>query len=279
MRSIGGDPGATLRVLPRWKECFSCLPIDGTFGRTKHSDMAMQQQFVQHTTTETTNPIVVRLLAASVGSSAPLDVGSTSPGMVVNSGIRKTPVSVLHDRAYIEVKRLGLVGDEQVDLSVHGGLEKAVYMYPVEHYEWWRERRLEAGVMGADDPLPFAAMGENLTTSGLLETQLWVGDRILIDEVEFRVESPRNPCYKFNGVMGYAWVLRCLFKRGQNWIHFRRFVDSGNFWPSAGVDKCDSGPAACPRTAGTVSRKVQLRHRAASTHEPSWVKRSSATPI
>ncbi|MFM0118766.1 MOSC domain-containing protein [Paraburkholderia sp. RL18-101-BIB-B] len=183
----------------------------------------MQRQFVQHTTTETTNPIVVRLLAASVGSSAPLDVGSTFPGMVVNSGIRKTPVSVLHYRACIEVKRLGLVGDEQVDLSVHGGLEKAVYMYPVEHYEWWRERRLEAGVMGADDPLPFAAMGENLTTSGLLETQLWVGDRILIDEVEFRVESPRNPCYKFNAVMGYARAAKHMMASGYSGVYLSVF--------------------------------------------------------
>ncbi|MFM0666471.1 MOSC domain-containing protein [Paraburkholderia sediminicola] len=179
----------------------------------------MQQQLAQHTTTEMTDPIAARLLAASVGSSAPLDVSNTSPGMVVNSGIRKAPVSLLQDRACIEVKRLGLVGDEQVDLSVHGGLEKAVYMYPAEHYPWWRERRLEAGVVGADDPLPFAAMGENLTTCGLLETQLWVGDRILIDEVEFRVESPRNPCYKFNAVMGYARAAKHMMASGYSGVY------------------------------------------------------------
>ncbi|WP_408226735.1 MOSC domain-containing protein [Paraburkholderia dipogonis] len=139
--------------------------------------------------------------------------------MVVNSGIRKTPVSLLQNRACIEVKRLGLAGDEQVDLSVHGGLEKAVYMYPAEHYEWWRERRLEAGVVGADDPLPFAVVGENLTTSGLLETQLWVGDRILIDEVEFRVESPRNPCYKFNAVMGYTRAAKHMMASGYSGVY------------------------------------------------------------
>ena len=148
-----------------------------------------------------------------------MDVGSTSQGMVVNSGIRKIPVSSLHKQACIEVRRLGLVGDEQVDLSVHGGLEKAVYMYPVEHYEWWRERRLEAGVAGADDPLPFAAVGENLTTCGLLETQLWVGDRILMGDVEFRVESPRNPCYKFNAVMGYARAAKHMMMSGYSGVY------------------------------------------------------------
>lgn len=139
--------------------------------------------------------------------------------MVVNSGIRKTPVSSLHNQASIEVRRLGLVGDEQVDLSVHGGLEKAVYMYPVEHYEWWRERRLEAGIAGAADPLPFAAVGENLTTCGLLETQLWVGDRILIGDVEFRVESPRNPCYKFNAVMGYVRAAKHMMMSGYSGVY------------------------------------------------------------
>jgi MOSC domain-containing protein YiiM len=178
----------------------------------------MQQQLA-HATTETTNSIAARLLAVSVGSSAPLDVSNTSPGMVVNSGIRKTPVSILHNQTGIEVRRLGLVGDEQVDLSVHGGLEKAVYMYPVEHYEWWRERRLEAGVVGADDPLSFAAVGENLTTCGLLETQLWVGDRIVMGDVEFRVESPRNPCYKFNAVMGYVRAAKHMRMSGYSGVY------------------------------------------------------------
>jgi MOSC domain-containing protein YiiM len=178
----------------------------------------MQEQQA-HASTEKTDSIAARLLVVSVGSSAPLDVSNTSPGIVVNSGIRKTPVSMLHKQARIEVRRLGLVGDEQVDLSVHGGLEKAVYMYPVEHYEWWRERRLEAGVPGADDPLQFAAVGENLTTCGLLETQLWVGDRILMDEVEFRVESPRNPCYKFNAVMGYVRAAKHMMMSGYSGVY------------------------------------------------------------
>jgi MOSC domain-containing protein YiiM len=144
------------------------------------------------------------VLAISVGLVAPLDIGTASPGLVVRSGIHKSPVSTIHNRVDVEVRRLGLVGDEHEDLSEHGGLEKAVYMYPIEHYEWWQQRRVDANVVGADKPLSLAALGENLTTRGLLETQLWIGDRIRIGAVELRVEAPRSPCFKLNAVMGYT---------------------------------------------------------------------------
>jgi MOSC domain-containing protein YiiM len=160
-----------------------------------------------------------RVLAISVSACAPLEVGAASPGTVVMSGIRKRPVSTLSDRAGVEVGRMGLAGDEQADPSVHGGLEKAVYLYPVEHYEWWRQRRLEAGVEGAERALSFAALGENLTTRGLLETHLWVGDRIVIGAAEFRVESPRNPCFKLNAVMGYSRAAKHMMLSGRSGVY------------------------------------------------------------
>jgi MOSC domain-containing protein YiiM len=159
------------------------------------------------------------LLAVSIGSSAPLSIDGASPGMSVESAIRKAPISTVEHPASVEIRRLGLVGDEHVDLSVHGGLEKAVYLYPFEHYEWWRERRLEAAVADPDRQLEFGAFGENLTTRGLLEQDLWVGDRIVIGDVVMRVEAPRNPCFKFNAVMGYKRASKHMMLNGRTGVY------------------------------------------------------------
>lgn len=154
------------------------------------------------------------VLSINVGVCERLDIGSPSDGLRVESAIRKRPVSSVSEGAIVEVKALGLAGDEQADLSVHGGLDKAVYLYPIEHYAWWRQRRIEAGVVRADVPLEFGALGENLTTQGMLETDLWVGDVLVIDEVRLRVEAPRNPCFKLNAVMGYRRAAKHMLVSG-----------------------------------------------------------------
>jgi MOSC domain-containing protein YiiM len=89
----------------------------------------------------------------------------------------------------LHVAALNIEGDEQSDLSVHGGKYKAVYCYPSEHYAFWREQ-----LPGID--LPWGAFGENLTTEGLLETDVSIGDRFRIGTAEFQVTQPRQPCYK-----------------------------------------------------------------------------------
>src|SRR3982751_4220491 len=104
----------------------------------------------------------------------------------VQTGIYKTPVD-----GPVLVRRLNLDGDRQADLSVHGGPEKAVYLYPGEHYAWWREQL--PGVS-----LPWGAFGENLTAKGLLETMVRVGDLLRIGTAEFVVTQPRMPCFKLN---------------------------------------------------------------------------------
>lgn len=104
----------------------------------------------------------------------------------------------------VPVRTLGLMGDEQADLSVHGGLEKAVYAYPSEHYGYWQAARREAGLSGIDDSLPNGSLGENLTLSGLLETGVWAGDVLKFANCELRVTLPREPCYKFNAAMGFG---------------------------------------------------------------------------
>jgi MOSC domain-containing protein YiiM len=106
------------------------------------------------------------------------------------------------------------LGDEQADLSVHGGLEKAVYAYPQEHYGFWRSQREQAGVAGIDSRLEPGAMGENLTLQGLLETDVWVGDVLRFAHCCLRVTQPREPCYKFNAAMGFNTAVRAMAETG-----------------------------------------------------------------
>ena len=112
------------------------------------------------------------------------------------------------------VMPLGLMGDEQADLSVHGGLEKAIYAYPSEHYSFWRDARLQADVSPLDHSLPYGSMGENLTLDGLLETQVWVGDVLQFPDCELRVTLPREPCGKFSAVMGFARASKLMAVTG-----------------------------------------------------------------
>ena len=100
----------------------------------------------------------------------------TIEGRQVLSGIGKRSVSSLEAPERLAVKPLGIDGDEQVDNSAHGGLSKAVYAYPSEHYPFWQTVRAQAQVAGWDAPLPHGMMGENLTISGLTESDVWVGD-------------------------------------------------------------------------------------------------------
>ncbi len=130
-------------------------------------------------------------------------------GRAVLTAIRKTAVS-----GPVAVKALGLEGDEQADLSVHGGLEKAVYAYPSEHYAFWREQRAQAGLAEIDDQLAFGAMGENLTLSGLLEADVWVGDVLEFAHCSLRVDQPREPCFKFNAAMGFNMAVKVMAQSG-----------------------------------------------------------------
>ena len=113
----------------------------------------------------------------------------------------------------VSVDRLGLAGDEQADLSVHGGLDKAVYAYPSEHLPYWQSLRRERGVTLFDEPLPFGFVGENLSTEGLLEHEVWIGDEWRLGELRLRVTAPREPCFKFNAVAGLPDAGRLMVDR------------------------------------------------------------------
>lgn len=153
----------------------------------------------------------VRLLAVCCGTVGPLLLRGNGPPRAVVSGIAKQARSTVDDPVRLRVGVLGLEGDEQADLTVHGGQDKAVYVYPHQHYAFWQTVRMQAGV---ETPLAPGAMGENLLVEGLAETGVWIGDRLRIGEVMLRVESPRQPCDKFNARMGFDWAVKMMVQSG-----------------------------------------------------------------
>ena len=126
-------------------------------------------------------------------------------------------LSAIHKRAVsgaVPVMPLGLMGDEQADLSVHGGLAKAIYAYPSEHYPFWQAARRDAGLGGIDDALPFGSLGENLSLQGVLEGDVWIGDELKFEHCTLRVTQPREPCYKFNAAMGFSAASKTMALQG-----------------------------------------------------------------
>lgn len=105
-------------------------------------------------------------------------------GKIVRTSIWKDPV-----KGRIRVAKLNLEGDRQSDLSVHGGADKAVYVYPSEHYDYWCRRLIIP-------KLNWGAFGENLTMEGLTESKVQIGAHIRVGSAEFVVTQPRMPCYK-----------------------------------------------------------------------------------
>ena len=143
-----------------------------------------------------------QVISVQIGRAQPLQIGDRT----VLSGIGKRAVT-----GSIAVNKLGLDGDEQADLTVHGGLSKAVYAYPAEHYPFWREQR---SALGLSTELPYGSLGENLTLTGLLESMLYVGDLLCFADCTLRVTQPREPCYKFNAVMGDPKAAKKMIQSG-----------------------------------------------------------------
>ena len=108
----------------------------------------------------------------------------------------------------VRVEGVNLEGDRQSDLSVHGGRDKAVYVYPSEHYKQWR--RELAGL-----ELPWGAFGENFTAAGLLETTVKIGDHLHVGSAEFSVTQPRLPCFKLGIRFSRDAMVQRLFESGR----------------------------------------------------------------
>lgn len=148
----------------------------------------------------------MKILSVNVAAVHPLLIG----GKRVMSAIAKQPKT-----GPVAYSAMGLAGDEQADPTVHGGLSKAIYAYPSEHLPFWRTVRAQARVAGWEDEVPHGLMGENLTLSGVLEKNLWVGDLLrFADGGVLVVSEPRFPCYKFNAVMGFAKAAKLMVESG-----------------------------------------------------------------
>ena len=189
--------------------------------------------------------MVLQVLGVQVGAVQPLQVGEQR----VMSGIRKQAV-----RGPVAVGALGLAGDEQADLTVHGGLSKAVYAYPVEHYAFWREHRR---ALGLSTDLPYGSLGENLTLSGVLETSLHVGDELRFPHCVLRVTQPRAPCYKLNAAMDDPTAVRALARSGYSGFYLA--VEVPGSVMAGQAFEVVAGPRETPLMK--LFRSVRSRHR------------------
>src|SRR6266513_1423233 len=142
----------------------------------------------------------------SLNVSLPREV--TWQGKLVTTGIFKEPVN-----GPVMLRTLNLEGDQQADLTVHGGVDKAVYAYPSEHYGYWR-----AELPGVD--LPWGMFGENFTTEGLFEETVYIGDRFRIGDAEVIVTEPRMPCYKLGIKFGRADMIKRFLASRRTGFYF-----------------------------------------------------------
>ena len=131
-------------------------------------------------------------------------------GQAVTTGIFKEPV-----KGRIKLRRLNLDGDKQADLTVHGGPDKALYAYPAEHYDYWKKQ------LPNMKKLPWGMFGENLTTEGLLEDQVNIGDIFRVGSSEVVATQPRMPCYKLGVKFGNMSIIRQFMESKLSGIYFR----------------------------------------------------------
>lgn len=144
-------------------------------------------------------------------------------GQMITTGFFKTAVSET-----IRVNKLGIVGDSQGDLTVHGGLDKAVYFYPEEHYVAW-EMLLDSG------PLPSGSFGENITSKGILEWNVSIGDILQIGTATLQVIQPRSPCYKLQVRFGRTDMTALFFQQGKpGW--YASVLQEGSFAPGTQIE-------------------------------------------
>ena len=177
-------------------------------------------------------------------------------GRKVTTGIFKEPVA-----GRVAVRTLNLDGDAQADLSVHGGPSKAVYAYPSEHYGRWR------GELD-DMELPWGMFGENLTTEGLLEDEVSIGDRFTIGTATLQVTEPRVPCYKLAVRFGRADIVRLFLASGRSGFYFRVLeegeIETGDEIEPVSRNSSDVTVADIMRLYTTEKTNTELLRRAIS---------------
>jgi MOSC domain-containing protein YiiM len=175
-------------------------------------------------------------------------------GKRVTTGIFKEPVE-----GRVMMRRHNLDGDRQADLSVHGGPSKAVYAYPVEHYDYWRKELPES-------QLPLGMFGENLTTEGLLEEAVYIGDRFRVGTAEVMVTEPRLPCFKLGIRFGRDDIIKRFLRSGRTGFYVAVLregeVEAGDAVDSVGRDGNDLTVADIARLYVSDKNNLDLMHRA-----------------
>jgi MOSC domain-containing protein YiiM len=175
----------------------------------------------------------------------------------VSTGIFKEPVA-----GRVMMRTLNLDGDRQADLSVHGGPEKAVYVYPSEHYDFWKRELPHMD-------LPWGMFGENLTTTGLLETDINIGDKFRVGTAEVIVTQPRMPCYKLGIRFGRADIIKrfLLSERTGFYLSVLKEGEVGAGDEFALIEKNSSGVTVVDITRLYSSDKgnIDLLRRASAT--------------
>jgi len=146
----------------------------------------------------------MKIVSVNVGRPREIDW----KGKTIRTSIFKEPV-----QGRVRLEALNFVGDEQADLSVHGGPQKAVYGYASEHYDFWRQQL--PGVH-----LPWGAFGENLTTEGLLEEEINIGNRYQLGSAVVMVTQPRTPCYKLGVRFGRDDIVKRFLESGRPGFYF-----------------------------------------------------------
>src|SRR4029453_16337075 len=131
-----------------------------------------------------------------------------SNGEPVSTGIFKEPVA-----GHVMLRTLNLDGDRQADLSVHGGPSKAVYVYPSEHYDYWKRELPEM-------KLPWGMFGENFTTAGLFESELNIGDKFRVGSAVVMGPAPRMPCYKLGIRFNRPDIIKRFLASGRTGFYF-----------------------------------------------------------
>ena len=150
-------------------------------------------------------------------------------GITVQTAIFKEPVA-----GAVAIRELNLAGDQQADLTVHGGSEKAVYAYPAEHYEYWRKQL-------SDVSLSWGTFGENLTTAGLWEETLCIGDLLKIGSAVLRVTQPRMPCYKLQLRFNRDDMIKRFLVSGRSGFYLS-VIEPGNVGAGSRVEILDRDP-------------------------------------
>ncbi len=171
------------------------------------------------------NSLTGRILSVNVGQPRPIQMATRS----VMTAIFKYPTE-----GRLAIHGHNIEGDRQADLRVHGGPYKAVYLYPSEHYLYWK------GQLDLSD-LPYGAFGENLTTSGLTEENVRIGDQFRFGTALLQVTQPRMPCFKLGLRFERSDMVKLFWKSGRSGIYFS-VIEEGDLAAGDPIEKVTNGP-------------------------------------